>query len=266
MSTPSSLRRSSRKGRGPTTPGEVSVASGRSAASTGSGRGGVPWNIQKAFAQEIETAFPLAVSRQRGLNPIQALYQSSPQALIKFLKKLSREDPDNEELFEARKDQISNLCQYWKRKTLDQFDILWSSFDLSTGTAGATHLFASSPPAAAPKKGAQKKRLAASKRKTAPPPLSPDSVESDLSSQNNSSSSSSSSSATPPRRQEIKKQHQSTVPPKKISVPTTHQPLNKKPLPSTSMTEAAKTLAKNLGTWWHAYSHYSATAFFSHIL
>jgi hypothetical protein len=270
-STPSSIRRTSSRRKkaantsAATTPGETSVASARSAVSTGSGasRGGVPWHIQKAFAHKIEAAFPLAACWRGGINSIHALYRSTPQALIKFLKKLSQEDPDNGEIFEARKDQISNLCQYWKRKSLEQFDSLWLSFGLPTGTS-ATPIFPSSPPAGvAPKKAAPKKPAVA--RKTAPPPASPDSVESDLSDDEDiPSSSSSCSSETPPQRQEAKKhQQQSALPPKKIDLPTRHQPGKKKarePEPSATMNDEVKALAKEWGKW-HTYSQYSAAAF-----
>ena len=104
------------------TPGAASVDS--------TGNSGVPWNVQKALAQEIEKAFPLNKLPKRGgtKNSTHALFNSGSQALDKFLTKLVNDNPEeNKELCGLRGDErrgpIGDLCQHWKKKERENYFI-----------------------------------------------------------------------------------------------------------------------------------------------
>jgi len=115
-STPKTPR-STRNARSSTasTPGGASVDS--------AGNSGLPWNVQKALAAEIEKAFPFYDLPTRGdtKNSTHALYNSGTQALDKLLNKLVADNPEeNLPLHGKRGDkkrrQISDLCQHWRSK------------------------------------------------------------------------------------------------------------------------------------------------------
>ena len=98
----------------PSTPGDTSVAS------TGSQKPGVDWAIQKAFAQELENAFPLVFCPPDG-NSAQALQLSlRGQTLSSFLDKLLEQDKDSFGSFGERGSEIrkklSDLHYYWCKK------------------------------------------------------------------------------------------------------------------------------------------------------
>ena len=100
------------------TPGDASVTS------TESLKPGVPWNIQKKFAQELENAFPLVHCPSDG-NSVTALLNSGWQALAKFLDKLIVDDPENQNYYGLRgsdlRDQIGDLVQHWKKKDNEEY-------------------------------------------------------------------------------------------------------------------------------------------------
>ena len=77
QATPTTKRRSSKAAA--TTPGDTSVAS-----STASVKPGVPWNVQKILAQELEKKSPLAFCPEDG-NSVPVLLDSGTQALSSFL-------------------------------------------------------------------------------------------------------------------------------------------------------------------------------------
>ena len=113
-STPRRQRRSSAAN----TPGDQSVAS-RASASSSTKRSGVPVNIQKQLAQELESAYPIGLCPAES-NSAQALLDTGKQALSKFLDQLVEEDPENNSVFGQRgdkiRDKIGDLIQWWKKK------------------------------------------------------------------------------------------------------------------------------------------------------
>ena len=114
-------RRSSRASKPNTPGGDISVASRSSTSST---KTGVPANIQKQLAQELERAFPIE-SFGPFENSAVGLLNSERQALSKFLDKLVEEDPDNNAVFGERgekiRDKIGDLIQYWKKKSREEY-------------------------------------------------------------------------------------------------------------------------------------------------
>ena len=100
------------------TPGDQSVAS-RASASSSTKRSGIPVNIQKQLAQELESAYPIGLCPAES-NSAQALLDTGKQALSKFLDQLVEEDPENNSVFGQRgdkiRDQIGDLIQWWKKK------------------------------------------------------------------------------------------------------------------------------------------------------
>ena len=87
----STPRRTSRRNSKAATPGDASVAS---RASTGSEKPGVPWHIQKAFAQDLEDKFPLAFCPPEGNSVLALLDSGEAHALSKFLDELCLEDEE----------------------------------------------------------------------------------------------------------------------------------------------------------------------------
>ena len=114
-------RRSSRASKPNTPGGDISVASRSSTSST---KTGVPANIQKQLAQELERAFPIE-SFGPFENSAVGLLNSERQALSKFLDRLVEEDPDNNAVFGERgekiRDKIGDLIQYWKKKSREEY-------------------------------------------------------------------------------------------------------------------------------------------------
>ena len=115
--TPKATRRKSKV----TTPGDASVASAASSIGEKAAKQGVPFNIQKQFAQELEKAYPIAFCPATG-NSAAALFTSSSslQPLADFLDDIVTDDPVHNIVFGKRGDQIrrklENLIQYWKSK------------------------------------------------------------------------------------------------------------------------------------------------------
>lgn len=118
-STPRSTRR--QPNRGANTPGEESVVSTASSKAPG-----VPWNIKKSLAQELENKFPLCYC-PGDTNSCHSLIASSTgsQPLAFFLDDLIAKDPDNFSHFGARgsdiRSRIGDLFQHWKRKEKEEY-------------------------------------------------------------------------------------------------------------------------------------------------
>jgi len=110
------------------TPGDRSVASARSIRSVRStsvrsttsvdSESGVPWNIKKQLAQDIEDEFPLASGG------IALLYAQPGQPLSRFLTE--RNTHHGEEIYGKRgetiRDQIRDCCYKWKIKSYEDYD------------------------------------------------------------------------------------------------------------------------------------------------
>ena len=117
----STTPRATRRNNKATTPGDASVASAASSVGEKAAKQGVPFNIQKQFAQELEKAHPIAFCAETG-NSATALFSSSSalQPLADFLDDLVIDDPVHNIVFGKRGDQIrrklENLIQYWKTK------------------------------------------------------------------------------------------------------------------------------------------------------
>jgi len=136
MSTPSRHRRTTSTN----TPGDASVRSTRSNRSTKSVRSvrsntsntsskkpGVPWNIQKQLAQDIEDRYPLA---KGGVN---ALLSSRTQALDKLLteRNLALGKPFYGVRGDPLRGQIGDLVQHWKKKSYQDYQkILAEDFQI----------------------------------------------------------------------------------------------------------------------------------------
>ena len=95
--TPRGKRTASRK---VNTPGDASVTS------TGSLKPGVPWNIQKQFAQELENKYPLVHCPTDG-NSVKALLDTGYLALSRFLDDLIDKDPESINIYGPRASRIA---------------------------------------------------------------------------------------------------------------------------------------------------------------
>ena len=119
--TPRTPRTRGSAKRDPTTPGDASVLS---KSSTGSFKPGVPWNIQKQLAQELENAFPINLCPEES-NSALALDNLGHQGFSKFLDDLVAADPENNSVFGKRGDEfrgkLRDLVYNWKKKSSTEY-------------------------------------------------------------------------------------------------------------------------------------------------